>query len=71
MTYISRIFFPELCQINPEKSREEFRSASQKDGGTGVKDFMDSMGLGMLAEQVNHIVLVAGIFPLIVPFLTV
>ena len=34
-----------------------------------MKDFMDSMGLGMLAEQVNHIVFVAGIFPLIVPFL--
>ncbi|URE23826.1 Arsenical pump-driving [Musa troglodytarum] len=38
-------------EINPEKAREEFRSASQKSGGTGVKDFMDSMGLGMLVEQ--------------------
>jgi hypothetical protein len=40
-------------QINPEKAREEFRTASQKNGGTGVKDFMDSMGLGVLAEQVH------------------
>lgn len=42
-----------LYQINPEKAREEFRSASQQNGGTGVKDFMDGMGLGMLAEQVK------------------
>jgi arsenite/tail-anchored protein-transporting ATPase len=42
-----------LMQINPEKAREEFRTASQKNGGTGVKDFMDSMGLGVLAEQVR------------------
>lgn len=40
-------------QIDPEKAREEFRSASQKNGGTGVKDFMDGMGLGMLVEQVR------------------
>ncbi|KAL0912524.1 hypothetical protein M5K25_018502 [Dendrobium thyrsiflorum] len=39
-------------EINPDKAREEFRSASQKTGGTGVKDFMDSMGLGILADQV-------------------
>jgi arsenite/tail-anchored protein-transporting ATPase len=39
-------------KINPEKAREEFRSATQTSGGTGVKDFMDSMGLGMIAEQV-------------------
>lgn len=39
-------------QINPEKAREEFRDVSQKNGGTGVKDFMDGMGLGMLADQV-------------------
>ncbi|CAN8259857.1 unnamed protein product [Cochlearia groenlandica] len=39
-------------EINPEKAREEFRSVSQTNGGTGVKDFMDGMGLGMLAEQV-------------------
>ncbi|KAL5207646.1 hypothetical protein ABZP36_032081 [Zizania latifolia] len=42
-------------EINPEKSREEFRTASQKNGGTGVKDFMDSMGLGMLAEQLGEL----------------
>ncbi|XP_072995230.1 ATPase GET3B-like [Typha latifolia] len=42
-------------EINPEKAREEFRSASQKSGGTGVKDFMDSMGLGMLVEQLGEL----------------
>lgn len=42
-------------EINPEKAREEFRSASQKHGGTGVKDFMDGMGLGMLAEQLGEL----------------
>ncbi|KAG5237754.1 anion-transporting ATPase family protein [Salix suchowensis] len=38
-------------EINPDKAREEFRSATQKSGGTGVKDFMEGMGLGMLVEQ--------------------
>ena len=42
-----------LQQINPEKAREEFRSAGQKSGGTGIKDFMDGMGLGVLADQVR------------------
>lgn len=42
-------------EINPEKSREEFRTTNQKNGGTGVKDFMDSMGLGMLAEQLGEL----------------
>ncbi|PKU74742.1 arsenite-transporting ATPase [Dendrobium catenatum] len=42
-------------EINPDKSREEFRSTSQKTGGTGVKDFMDSMGLGMLADQLGEL----------------
>jgi arsenite-transporting ATPase len=41
-----------LQQINPDKAREEFRGATQKSGGTGVKDFMEGMGLGMLVEQV-------------------
>ena len=32
---------------------EEFRAASQKLGdGTGVKSLMQSMGLGMIADQV-------------------
>lgn len=44
-----------LWQINPEKAREEFRDVSKKNGGTGVKDFMDGMGLGMLADQVKHL----------------
>ncbi|KAF5188007.1 Atpase get3 [Thalictrum thalictroides] len=42
-------------EINPDKAREEFRSASQNNGGTGVKDFMDSMGLGMLVEQLGEL----------------
>ncbi|KAK9124215.1 hypothetical protein Sjap_013817 [Stephania japonica] len=42
-------------EINPEKAREEFRTASQKNGGTGVKDFMDSMGLGMLVDQLGEL----------------
>lgn len=42
-----------LQQINPEKAREEFRNVTQKDGGTGVKDLMDGMGLGLLLEQVK------------------
>uniref|UniRef100_J3LIU1 ArsA/GET3 Anion-transporting ATPase-like domain-containing protein n=1 Tax=Oryza brachyantha TaxID=4533 RepID=J3LIU1_ORYBR len=42
-------------EINPEKAREEFRTATQKNGGTGVKDFMDGMGLGMLAEQLGEL----------------
>ncbi|KAJ4756836.1 hypothetical protein LUZ62_091241 [Rhynchospora pubera] len=42
-------------EINPEKARDEFRTASQTNGGTGVKDFMDSMGLGMIAEQLGEL----------------
>ncbi|XP_050211189.1 ATPase GET3B-like [Mercurialis annua] len=42
-------------EINPEKAREEFRSASQKNGGTGVKDFMDGMGLGMIVDQLGEL----------------
>jgi hypothetical protein len=45
--------FAILTQINPEKSREEFRTINQKNGGSGVKDFMDGMGLGILADQVH------------------
>lgn len=42
-------------EINPEKTREEFRATSELNGGTGVKNFMDSMGLGMLAEQLGEL----------------
>uniref|UniRef100_A0A1J3H3D6 Putative arsenical pump-driving ATPase n=1 Tax=Noccaea caerulescens TaxID=107243 RepID=A0A1J3H3D6_NOCCA len=42
-------------EINPDKAREEFRSASQMNGGTGVKDFMDGMGLGMFVEQLGEL----------------
>ncbi|KAF7820153.1 ATPase ARSA1-like [Senna tora] len=39
-------------EINPEKAREEFRNASKTNGGSSLKDFMGSMGLGMIVEQV-------------------
>ncbi|KAL4576967.1 hypothetical protein LXL04_013068 [Taraxacum kok-saghyz] len=42
-------------EINPEKTKEEFRSASQNNNGAGVKDFMDSMGLGMVSEQLGEL----------------
>ncbi|CAN4119287.1 unnamed protein product [Withania somnifera] len=42
-------------EINPEKTREEFRTTSQLHGGSGVKNFMDSMGLGMLADQLGEL----------------
>lgn len=44
-------------EINPEKAREEFRTASQGSGGggDGMKDLMDSMGLGMLADQLGEL----------------
>lgn len=42
-------------EINPEKTKEDFRSASQDNGGAGVKDFMNSMGLGMVAEQLGEL----------------
>ncbi|KAH9609423.1 hypothetical protein KSS87_013320 [Heliosperma pusillum] len=40
-------------EINPEKAREEYRSATK--GGSGVKDFMDGMGLGMIADQIGDL----------------
>ncbi|KAE8729483.1 hypothetical protein F3Y22_tig00003715pilonHSYRG00263 [Hibiscus syriacus] len=43
-------------QITPDKAKEEFQSASQKNGGSAVKDFMNNMGLGMLADQVMQFV---------------
>ncbi|KAL1361553.1 hypothetical protein HN51_009913 [Arachis hypogaea] len=43
-------------EINPEKSMEEFRAASQKLGdGMGVKSLMQSMGLGMIADQLGDL----------------
>ncbi|KAK8510161.1 hypothetical protein V6N13_103756 [Hibiscus sabdariffa] len=42
-------------EINPEKTKEEFRDSAKNNGGTGVKDFMDGMGLGMLAEQLGEL----------------
>ncbi|KAL9237883.1 hypothetical protein vseg_012380 [Gypsophila vaccaria] len=42
-------------EINPEKAREEYRSATGNNGGSGVKDFMDGMGLGMLADQIGDL----------------
>ncbi|KAL3518408.1 hypothetical protein ACH5RR_020997 [Cinchona calisaya] len=42
-------------EINPEITKEEFRAASQKIGGGGSKDFLDSMGLGLLSEQLEEL----------------
>ncbi|KAI5058931.1 hypothetical protein GOP47_0025250 [Adiantum capillus-veneris] len=42
-------------EINPEQARAEFRAATSKDGGSGVKDFMDSMGLGGWVEQLGEL----------------
>ncbi|XP_052118330.1 ATPase GET3B isoform X3 [Arachis duranensis] len=45
-----------LVMINPEKSMEEFRAASQKLGdGVGVKSLIQSMGLGMIADQLGDL----------------
>ncbi|MBA0871588.1 hypothetical protein Goshw_027805 [Gossypium schwendimanii] len=52
---LHKVKFIALTQINPEKAREEFRDAAKNNGGTGVKDFMDGMGLGMLAEQLGEL----------------
>eukprot|EP00850_Spirogloea_muscicola_P018809 SM000176S03140 [mRNA] locus=s176:278542:282698:+ [translate_table: standard] len=41
-------------EINPEQAREEFRGATAKDGGKGVKDVMDSLGLGGWVDQASH-----------------
>ncbi|KAB2010453.1 hypothetical protein ES319_D10G239000v1 [Gossypium barbadense] len=57
------LFALEVCGINskskfpnkPGEAREEFRDAAKNNGGTGVKDFMDGMGLGMLAEQLGEL----------------
>ncbi|XP_060186414.1 ATPase GET3B-like isoform X1 [Lycium barbarum] len=42
-------------ELNPEKAKEEFRSATEMSGGSGIKDFMDGMGLGVLAEQLGEL----------------
>ncbi|KAD5961740.1 hypothetical protein E3N88_13213 [Mikania micrantha] len=47
-------------QINPEKAREEFCDVSKKNGGTGVKDFWDGMGLGMLANRAGLVGWITG-----------
>lgn len=43
-------------EIDPEQAREEFRSATKnEDGSSGVKDFMDGMGLGGWADQLSEL----------------
>ncbi|CAI5934720.1 unnamed protein product [Closterium sp. NIES-64] len=42
-------------EIDPEQAREEFRTATGKDGGKGVKDFMDSVGLGGWVDQLSEL----------------
>ncbi|XP_047317179.1 ATPase GET3B-like [Impatiens glandulifera] len=40
-------------EINPEKAKEELMSAAQRQGG--IKNMMDGMGLGALAEQLEEL----------------
>eukprot|EP00252_Welwitschia_mirabilis_P025926 TRINITY_DN827_c0_g1_i2.p1 TRINITY_DN827_c0_g1~~TRINITY_DN827_c0_g1_i2.p1 ORF type:complete len:377 (-),score=80.50 TRINITY_DN827_c0_g1_i2:194-1324(-) len=42
-------------EINPEQARAEYRAKAQASGSSGVMDFMDSMGLGGLAEQLGEL----------------
>ncbi|GKV01251.1 hypothetical protein SLEP1_g13816 [Rubroshorea leprosula] len=42
-------------ELNPEKAKEDFLAATQKDGGREVKDFMDSMGMGMFGDQLGDL----------------
>ncbi|GBG75288.1 hypothetical protein CBR_g19921 [Chara braunii] len=42
-------------EIDPEQARQEFRASTSKEGGSGVKDFMDSMGLGSWIEQLSEL----------------
>ncbi|XP_075491639.1 ATPase GET3B-like isoform X1 [Primulina tabacum] len=41
-------------EVNPERMKEEFQSASQHGEGN-VKHFMDTMGLGALADQLGEL----------------
>lgn len=42
-------------EINLDKARDEYHAAGKKDGHGGVRNFMDSMGLGVLAEQLGEL----------------
>ncbi|KAE9461256.1 hypothetical protein C3L33_06838, partial [Rhododendron williamsianum] len=42
-------------EINPGKAMEEFQAAGKKEGDGGMRNFMDSMGLGMLGEQLGEL----------------
>ncbi|KAI4382311.1 hypothetical protein MLD38_008290 [Melastoma candidum] len=42
-------------EINPEKTREELREGSMKSGSGGIKDVMDSMGLGPMFDQLGDL----------------
>ena len=50
------MFLSNFCdiavQINPEQAREEFHASVSKDGGTGVKDFINSVRLGAWVGEV-------------------
>lgn len=58
---ISKLIFFDTWQINPEKAREEFRSASQGRSENEV-NVLSSMGLGMLADQVSKFLLINAIY---------
>lgn len=42
-------------EINLDKARDEYHAAGKKDGHGGVRNFMDSMGLGVLAKQLGEL----------------
>ncbi|XP_028756958.1 ATPase ARSA1-like [Neltuma alba] len=42
-------------EINPEKSMEEFHAANQNVDSGGLKNVMESMGLGMIANQLGDL----------------
>ncbi|KAI4322291.1 hypothetical protein L6164_022001 [Bauhinia variegata] len=42
-------------EINPEKAMEDMHTAIQKGGSNGVKNLMQSMGLGMIVEQLGEL----------------
>ncbi|KAL2557460.1 P-loop containing nucleoside triphosphate hydrolase superfamily protein [Forsythia ovata] len=44
-----------LFSLEVNLKQDEFRSASQKHGGVDIKNIMDSMGLGMLADQLGDL----------------
>ncbi|KAI8524092.1 hypothetical protein RHMOL_Rhmol13G0122700 [Rhododendron molle] len=42
-------------EINPGKAMEEFQATRKKEGDGSMRNFMDSMGLGMLGDQLGEL----------------